>query len=167
MIAKIPSVGSKWLENMQQSCSFKSIEWSNEDVWGSGVQVHCETSDRWQNQNWNLGTRTPRTNIPSKSVAAWCWTGGQTNIADSRFVFITLIMSNKRGEQYFIDNFRAGLEPTQGKNYKTSPKWPGARSDQPGSNCYDHEIVSRNREKYFQIKLTPPPASLATKPKPL
>ena len=92
---------------------------------------------------------------------------GQTTIADSRFVFITLIMSNKRGEQYFIDNFRAGLEPTQGKNYKTSPKWPGAGSDQPGSNCYDHEIVSRNREKYFQIKLTPPPASLATKPKPL
>ena len=39
---------------------------------------------------------------------------GQTNIADSRFVFIRLIMSNKRGEQYFIDNFRAGLEPTQG-----------------------------------------------------
>ena len=105
-------------------------------------------SDRWQNQNWNLGTRTPRTNIPSKSVAAWCWTGGQTqNIADSRFVFITLIMSNKRGEQYFIDNFRAGLEPTQGKNYKTSPKWPGARSDQPGSNCYDHEIVSREIER--------------------
>ena len=32
-------------------------------------------------------------------------------------------------------------------------------SDQPGSNCYDHEIVLRTStqpaEKYFQIKLTP------------
>ena len=32
-------------------------------------------------------------------------------------------------------------------------------SDQPGSNCYDHEIVlrtsTRPAEKYFQIKLTP------------
>ena len=33
--------------------------------------------------------------------------GRQTNIASSRLVFISLIMSNKRAEQYFIDNFRA------------------------------------------------------------
>ena len=87
------------------------------------MQVHCETKDRWQNQNWNLRTRTPRTQIfPQKVLRPDAGQAGQTNIADSGFVFITLIMSNKRGEQYFIDNFRAGLEPTQGKNYKTSPK---------------------------------------------
>ena len=33
-------------------------------------------------------------------------------------------MSNKRGELYFIDNFRLNSTDTETKNYKTSSKWP-------------------------------------------
>ena len=33
-------------------------------------------------------------------------------------------MSNKRGELYFIDNFRLSSTDTETKNYKTSSKWP-------------------------------------------
>ena len=56
--------------------------------------------------------------LGGRAKRAW-----QTNIACSRFVFIRLIMSNKRAEQYFIDNFRAGLTADTGsQNYKTSLK---------------------------------------------
>ena len=46
----------------------------------------------------------------------------QTYIASSSGVFIGLIMSNKRGELYFIDNFRLSSTDTETKNYKTSSK---------------------------------------------